>query len=93
MNPEKITNPYFPDGLSQPAHRALKNAGLKKLDDLNRVTEKELAKIISEYHQGVFKGVLKEFEKYRDVWEQLMKLCPHGDDSALPRIHKSKIIL
>lgn len=39
--PQPIKNSFVPD-LSQPALRALANAGIKKLEDLARMTEKEL---------------------------------------------------
>ena len=38
-------NTDFPSGLSKPALRALENAGYTRLEQLTRVTEKELRKL------------------------------------------------
>ena len=43
MNPNNLPNGDFPAGLSQPALRALNNAGITSLEQLSRFPEKAIA--------------------------------------------------
>ena len=54
--------PDFPTGLAQPARRALAQAGYQRLEQLTKVTERELAKL-----HGIGPNAIKQLRSALEV--------------------------